>query len=164
MSNKSKGRVNILEPPKILNQFELHDKMINKSSPYMDAMQGIFYNTELSNTFFSKENIQIIQNGIRAGVYKKSKNTFIIDEQNVDTIKIIMRSIFLQHAINSPDNIKEQIERLNKLVFEFAIPKVYNEAIGYIKYCKDASTIPDPLPPPIMSKLNEKQLEPNIWL
>lgn len=162
--NKSNGRINILESPKIQNQFELHDRIASKSSPYMDAMQGIYYDTKLSNAFFSSDNIQIIQNGIRAGVYKKSKNRFIIDNQNEDTVKIIMRSIFLQYSINSPNDIKEQIERLNNMVYDFAIPKVYNEAIGYINYCRDASTIQPPLPPPIMSKINDKQLEYNIHM
>ena len=114
--------------------------------------------------FFTRLFYLKLQNGIRVGVYKLSKKQFVIHEQNVDTIKIIMRSIFLQHAVNSPDRIKEQIERLNNLVLEYIIPKVYGETVGYINYCKDASTIQIPLAPPIMSKLNDKQLEPKPWL
>ena len=163
MLKKTNGRIDIQNPNK-LNQFDLHDKMVLKATSYDDATQGIFYETVLSKAYFSADNVQIIQNGIRAGVYKMSKKQFIIHEQNIDTIKIIMRSIFLQHAVNSPDRIKEQIERLNNLVLEYAIPKVYGETIGYINYCKDASTIQSPLPPPIMSKLNDKQLEPKPWL
>ena len=72
--------------------------------------------------------------------------------------------MFLQHAVNSPDNIKEQIEKLNKHVLDYAVPKVYGEAIGYINYCKDASMIHEPLKPPVMSRINDKQLEPQSWL
>ena len=162
MFNKSNGRINIQSPHK-LNQFDLYDKTVIKATSYDDATQGIFYDTLLSKAYFSATNVQIIQNGIRAGVFKASKKQFVINEQNVDTIKIIMRSIFLQHALNSPDKIKEQIEKLNNLVLEYAIPKVYGEAVGYINYRKDASTIQTPLAPPIMSKINDKQLEPNPW-
>ena len=160
MLKKTNGRIDIQK----LNQFDLHDKTIVKSTSYTDAVQGILYDTILSNTYFSADNIQIIQNGIRAGVYKMSKNQLVIDEQDIDTIKIIMRSIFLQHSLNSPNEIKEQVERLNNLVFEYTIPKVYGEAVGYIKYCNDANTIQIPLAPPVMSKINDKQLEPNSWL
>jgi hypothetical protein len=163
MSEKSNGRVDILQPPNKL-LFDLQDKAVLKSTSYTDAVQGIYYNTDLSDTYFSADNVQILQNGIRAGVYKKSKDKFVIKEQDTDTLKVIMRSIFLQHAVNSPNKIKEQIERLNNLVLTYAIPKVYGEAIGYINYCKDASTIHEPLTPPVMSRINDKQLEPNLWL
>lgn len=160
---KANGRVDIVQPPNSL-LLDIQDKSVIKATAYTDAVQGIYYSTKLSDAYFSAENVQILQNGIRAGVHKKSKNKFIIKEQDVDTLKVIMRSMFLQHAVNSPDNIKEQIEKLNKYVLDYAIPKVYGEAIGYINYCKDASTIHEPLKPPVMSRLNEKQLEPQPWL
>ena len=161
---KNNGRVDILQPPDSISQFKLYDKNITKSTSYTDAVQGIFYNTSLSDTYFSSDNVQIIQNGIRAGVYKMSKNKLVIAPQNIDTIKIIMRSIFLQHSINSPSGIKEQIERLNNLVLEYAIPKVYGEAIGYINYKKDSSTIATPINRPTMCRVNDKQLEEHPWL
>jgi hypothetical protein len=106
----------------------------------------------------------MIQNGIRAGVYEKSKKKYIIGSQDTDTIKVIMRSIFLQNTLNSPDKIKEQIETLNRLVLEYTIPKVYGEAVGYMNYCRDASTIPNPLNYPVMSRSNDKQLEERPWM
>jgi len=158
------GRIDLLQPPSSEKLFDLYDKGITKSTPYTDAVQGIFYNTSLSDTFFSAENIQIIQNGLRAGVYEKSKNKFIIDEQNQDTVKIIMRSMFLQHATHSEKNIKQQVEKLNALVLEEMIPKVYGEAIGYMNYRRDASTLVVPMTPPVMSRTNEKQLEEKPWI
>ena len=46
-------------------------------------------------------------------------------------------SIYLQYAEHKPDQITEQVERLNKYVLEYAVPNVYNELIGYLKYCRD---------------------------
>ena len=63
--------------------------------------------------FFSAENIQIIQNAIKAGVYHGSKSQFVIGNQDEDTLKIIMRSTFLQYSSNNPVNITQQIQSLN---------------------------------------------------
>ena len=60
-----------------------------------------------------------------------------------------MRGIFLQYAANLPTKISKQIEELNKMVLEFAVPKVFGETKGYIKYLYDASTLVVPLAQPV---------------
>ena len=91
----SNGRVNILGP-NIDKRFSMSDSIpINSNKySYRDAMTGNWYDTELSNAFFSGKNIQIIQNGIRAGVYNKSNQQYIVGEQSIDELQIIMRGIF----------------------------------------------------------------------
>ena len=37
------------------------------------------------------------------------------------------------------------IAELNKLVTDYAVPQIYNEAVGYLKYKRDVSTLPTPL-------------------
>ena len=98
-------------------------------------------------------NIDILQNGIRAGVYNRSNGNYLIGTQNCDELKIIMRSIFLQNAKNVSTNIPEQITALNKIVLDYAIHQVYGEAEGYMKYKRDASTLAMPLEPPVMLSL-----------
>ena len=105
----------------------------------------------------------MIQNGIRAGIYKRSNGKFTISNQDEDTLKIIMRSIFLQNSVNQPDNIKEQIQQLNKIVWDYCIPQIYGEVQGYNQYIKDASTMYTPIAPPIFSKNNDKQLPLHEW-
>ena len=56
-----------------------------------------------------------------------------------------MRSIYLQHATNLPTSITNQVEQLNGLVLDYAIPQICGEATGYIKYKNDVSTLPIPL-------------------
>lgn len=126
--------------------FQLYDQNINtnKSTPYKNAMVGNLENTVLSNVFFSGENIQIIQNAIKAGVYHKSNGQHVIGNQDEDTLKIIMRSTFLQYSNNNPNNITGQVVDLNKLVTEYAIPQVINEADAYLKYKRDVSTLAVP--------------------
>lgn len=132
---------------------------------YTDAMTGNWLDTPLSNTFFSSENIQIIQNGIRAGVYRMSQNRFNVGNQDETNIKIIMRSIFLQHATyNTSIPISKQIETLNNLVFDYCIPNVYNEAIAYIKYKNDVSTLVTPIDRPVATDVKGNNvLELKKW-
>lgn len=140
------GRVNILDP---INSsiFQLYDKIPidEKTTSYRNALTGNIESNNLSKTFFSAGNILILQHGLMAGVYKSSSGRFRIGYQNEDTLKIIMRSIFLQHASNLPTSITQQVEELNKLVLEYAIPQICSEAEGYIKYKNDVSTLPVPL-------------------
>ena len=161
---KSNGRVNILGP-NLENRFAMTDRIpLNvKQNSFRDAMTGNWYDTQLSVAFFSDANIQILQNGIRAGVYNKSKQQYVIAEQNNDELKIIMRSIFLQYAKNLPENIPQQINELNAQVLVFSINQVYGEADGYMKYKRDASTLVVPLAMPILAYSNDKQLELKPW-
>ncbi len=67
--NSTNGRIDIMG--RNINQFSLFDKipLNNEASSFHDAMTGNFQDSTLSNAYFSKENMQIIQNAIRAGVY-----------------------------------------------------------------------------------------------
>jgi len=144
MDNNSNGRVDILGP--IGTQFNFADKIpLKHCTSYTDAMTGNWTPTLLSTMFFSEANIGIIQNNIKRGVYDKSNQQFVIGEQNCDELKIIMRSIYLQNADNLPVDIKYQIEQLNNLVTSYAINQVYKEAVGYMKYKRDASTLAIPI-------------------
>lgn len=159
------GRVNIADPPAD-TIFKMQERIAikNKTTEYREALSGDLENTLLSEVFFSADNIQIIQNALRAGVYKKSDNKFVIAPQNIDILKVIMRSIFLQYAEHKSDDITEQVRTLNKLVLDYAIPNVYNEAVGYVKYREDQSTLVVPLELPRQQDRDFKELEWKEWV
>jgi hypothetical protein len=142
---QANGRVNIITPP---NPMVLYDKPRYVSN-YADAMNGTWENTLLSRTFFSMENQQIIQNGIREGVYQKSNQSYVIAQQSDTQLKMIMRGIFLEHSTNQPTRIAEQIHDLNTKVLQYCIPKIYSEAKAYLIYLRDASTLAVPMATPI---------------
>ena len=100
------GRVNIVDIPHHV-QFQMQEKIAvkNKTTEYREALNGVWENTLLSQVYFSSDNVQIIQNGLRAGVYQMSGNKYVIAPQNIDTLKIIMRSIYLQYAEHREDDI-----------------------------------------------------------
>jgi hypothetical protein len=156
----SNGRIDIInktQSPDLCNLFAMYDKIpANQCATFREPTLGQWDETPLSKTFFSKENIQIIQNGIRAGVYEKSNGQYTIGNQDCDALKIIMRSVFLQNAANQPMNIASQVEELNKIVLDYCVSHVYSEAKGYMKYLYDASTLVVPLATPIVECQKDK--------
>ena len=75
---RSNGRVDILGPNTNV-MFSMMDKIpVSQCSSFRDAMTGNWNDTPLSVAFFSRNNMKIIQNGIRVGVYNKSNGHYII--------------------------------------------------------------------------------------
>lgn len=164
--NRYNGRVNIMENPDPTASFRMQERIAlkNKSTSYVSALAGNDWEDNiLARVFFSSGNIQILQNGLRAGVYKMSNNKIVIPPQNSDQLKIVMRSMYLQYAEHLPDNITGQVEKLNKLVWDYVVPSVYNEAVGYVKYMKDQSSLVIPMDLPIHHDREYKQLELKSW-
>ena len=119
MNKVNNGRVDI-KSPNTSTLFEMYDKIpANQCVTFRNPTEGLWTDTHLSQTFFSQQNIQIIQNGIRAGVYHKSNGQYTIGPQDCDSLKIVMRSVYLQHAANQPNNITQQVAELNKIVLMF---------------------------------------------
>jgi len=163
MNTINNGRVDI-KTPNTSSLFEMYDKIpAHQCSTFRNPTEGLWNETTLSNTFFSLQNIQILQNGIRSGVYHKSNGQYIIGPQDCDSLKIIMRSIYLQHAANKPHDISSQVFELNKIVLNYCIQQVYSEAQGYMKYINDVSTLAVPISHPIMANDNDRQLELKPW-
>ena len=108
----------------------------------------------LSKVYFSKGNIIILQNKIMQGVYKNSNGRFEIGYQDEDTLKIIMRSIYLQNAANNPQNITGQVEALNQIVTDYCVPQICSEAQAYINYKNDVSNLAVPIKRPVSTYSN----------
>lgn len=163
MNSVNNGRVDI-KSPSTLDLFKMYDKIpAHQCTTFRNPTEGIWNDTILSQVFFSRENIQIIQNGIRAGVYQRSNNQYIIGPQDCDSLKIIMRSVFLQHSSNLPNNIPEQIAELNKIVLNYCVQQVYSEAQGYMKYVDDVSTLAVPIAHPVQASNTGREIEFKSW-
>jgi hypothetical protein len=157
------GRVNI-KGPDTSYLFNMYDKIpANQCATFRNPTEGLWDDTDLSRAFFSKQNIQILQNGIRAGVFNKSNGQYIIGPQDCDSLQVVMRSVFLQNSANQPTKITEQIVQLNKLVLNYCIQQVYSEAQGYLTYMNDVSTLVVPLSNPIMTSNNDRELTLKPW-
>lgn len=88
----------------------------------------------------------MIQNGLRRAVHQRTQS--FIQEQNVEQLQIVMRSIFLQHSTNRTDSvelIREQIASLNAKVLDYCVANVVSNLKQYEHYRKDISSLPVPM-------------------
>ena len=115
-----------------------------------DMIRGNMSVNSLNSAFFSPANVQIVQNKIRREVYDRSHGDFLIDEQSVDELLIVMRSMYLQYGKNQPTNIAGQIEELNQIVAEWSVPKILAECSMHKTYLHDIQHLPVPLSHPVL--------------
>jgi len=156
------NRLNTM-PPDLNVLFQMKERVNVRSTDFTDMVNYNSNDTQLSQAFFSRENTEILQNGIKAGVYKLSNKKYIIQKQNDEELKNIMRKIFLQYSRNNPNNIRQQITKLNDILLKYAVKRVYEETIGYERYKHDINTLNVPMIPPQLSRPNDKQLTLKNW-
>jgi len=114
-----------------------------------DMIRGNWEPNALNQTFFSPENVQIIQNLIRRRVHDETPTHDIIDPQSTDELLIIMRSQYLTYGRNENFDISGQVSELNSRVADWSVPKIISEISMYKTYRKDASTLPVPMTHPV---------------
>ena len=128
---------------------------------YDNTLRGIQGRNTLSDVFFDRKNIDNIHTQIINEVSKKTG--FKIGKQSETEFQLIMRSIFLQHAMHQDENIREQVETLNKMVLEFCVPRVFSELQSYLKYKEDISTLAPPMDRPTFFAV-DKTVELNRFI
>lgn len=163
--SRNNGRVDVLKQEDPDTKFKMFEKIAkrNRATAYSDSLVGVFEDNVLAQVYFSAGNIQIIQNGIRKGVYKMSSSKYNVPPQNIDQLKIVMRSTYLQYAKHSPNDITLQVEELNELVLDYCVPFVYNEGIAYVKYLQDQNSLVVPLELHVRPDREYKQLQLKPW-
>ena len=131
-----------------------------------DMLRGNFESNPLSRAFFSPVNIATVQNAIRKEVFERSKpKGYMIDDQSVDELKIIMRAIFYQYSRNLPTDIAAQVADLNVKVVEWSAPHILSAVDHYFFYLDDISHMPVPLAKPqSMSSAGTKSLPFNPYM
>jgi len=108
----------------------------NNNNKFKDgALKGIQEDSVLSQIYFSKSNMNILQDMLRFYVFKNSNGKHVIGNQSEIDLEIIMRSMYLQHSLNLDCKIKDQI-------------KVLNEVDQYLGYIKNVEHMPMPMERP----------------
>ena len=110
-----------------------------------DAIKGFFNKNCLNDLFFSNDNINDLQVGMRNMVADATNGETIIGKQSEIELKVIMRAIYLQYGRNLDSNILEQVRSLNKKVLDYSVPKILVEVEQYNNYVKDASSVHVPM-------------------
>lgn len=109
-----------------------------------EAIKGIHTTNPLSDIYFSRVNIDALQEAIRYQVYLKSCKKHIIGKQSENELLIIMRGIYLEYKRHL-DDVLQEVRYLNMKVLEYSVPKILEEIKMYLYYRKDISQLPIPL-------------------
>ena len=96
------------------------------------------------------ENINLLQTGIRNKILNDTNGEYNIGRQKDDELKIVMRSIYFQHAKNQSTNVSAQVLDLNTRVIEWCVPEIISNIKQSQRYIKDISTMPVPLERSVM--------------
>lgn len=113
---------------------------------------------QLEKTFFSKENIDLINKQIIMTVYNKTNNKYLVCPQDENSLIVVMRYIFIEHARHLPYDVKGQIKELNCRVSNEVVPLIITNADQKIGYLRDITTQPVGPPLPVNTKNLERTL------
>jgi Family of unknown function (DUF5761) len=139
------GRIDLLSELPELDIPDYQRTSVNNTNYASEATYGNILPNEVSRLFFSEQNIDALQTGIRYRVYVETNGRHTIGRQSDQELKIIMRSIYLQYSVNLPSNCLSQVRDLNEKVLNWAVPEVLSNLKQYDVYKQDASTMPIPM-------------------
>ena len=86
--------------------------------------------------FFSKSNVDNIQQTIK-NIVLKTLNVELTENQNTESLLMVMRYVYLQDGRFLKYNINEQVRMLNKKLLNIIMPDIITgvkQQLGYIKY------------------------------
>ena len=155
---------------KIFNEkysMDLSETFFNTHNQYSkDVLEknlaGTIGNMTLMKVFFSDKNIARIQKLLIREIFVASKGKYLIESQNPDMLFQIMRSILLQNAKFTEDNLKGQIKCLNDLVVKVSAPDVLSNVMQYYKYLQDINEPLKPIARPISTNNRCRTLTPGF--
>tara|TARA_Y100000389_G_scaffold117570_1_gene114778 strand:+ start:2086 stop:2574 length:489 start_codon:yes stop_codon:yes gene_type:complete len=157
MSVPSKsGRINLLDN-KGGRSYKLTQQKLEISEMGNGNIGHYMEESNLSNFFFGKKNIDALQDYIQFKVFKETKKR--ISRQSDMELLVIMRSIFFSNAKHINCDILEQVKELNEIVIKSAIGSIISNMQQYEQYKKDASSGIKVMEPPVF--VSEKGRGPN---
>jgi hypothetical protein len=126
------------------NANAVRNQLIKNQVRVSECAQG-----KLEETFFSDENISLINKQLILSIYKKTKGQIKINEQSKESLVIIMRYTYIEYAKHLPYNIAGQIKDLNCRVVGEILPKIITEVIQRITYLEEINNPRKMMPLPI---------------
>ena len=119
-------------------------KLFNNHQDY--SLKGIITGSDLSDYYFSDQNVDTIQQIIRYNVYKELDK--VIDKQSDKELFIIMRSLYLQYGgltYSTKNEFFKIIRSLNDRVITYSVKNIVSNLKQYDMYVKDISSLPIPM-------------------
>ena len=108
--------------------------MNDQTYPVLRSMNQC--SSPVARRFFSGENIDLIQNNLMDEV--KNRSGFVISKQPVDTLTVIMRSVYLLNVRNAAcGSLDMQVSILNASVLGEIVPTVLTNIQSHLGYLRD---------------------------
>jgi hypothetical protein len=120
-------------------------KKIPDDYVYTDLIKSIIERNPLSDFFFSKRNLDHMQNLIIGMVKQQSNGIHQISRQDDSELLIIMRGIYLQTQSNpfaTGEAFKREVCILNRNVLDVVVPKLIVSIQQYLGYIRDQGNQP----------------------
>jgi hypothetical protein len=146
MQQPSNGRANILHYENLTSHSLFKEPQNQYSSFQNEALKGNVSGNQVTEVFFSPQNVEALHQGIRYSVYVKSNKKHVIDKQSDTELRLVMRSVYYQYSKNQSFDILGQVRVLNEIVLNYCVEKILSEIDMYIFYKNDISKLPEPLP------------------
>ncbi len=144
-SQPTNGRIDLISAAPLLDIPAYQRTMMNNTTFRAEATIGQLQRSPLSDLFFCEDNINALQDGIRYRIWIETDKKQVIGRQSDTELKVVMRSIFYQHAKHQNGDLVGQVRALNAKVLDWVVPEVLSNLKQYQVYLRDASTLPVPM-------------------
>jgi hypothetical protein len=135
----------------------LQDHRKDYKSSVDEAIKGTQAPSELSDIFFSKENIDNVRKDITKAVFEATKRKVMIDDQPFMDVLIRMQTVYYQYGRFLPTDIQRQVDELNYITIKETVPEVIVQIKQKLGYIRDISRPPDMMNQPLnVSKAGRK--------
>jgi hypothetical protein len=154
-NSKHTGRVpNMLDPALqelSARQYSLYEEkpVLHESDMRQELIGHIHYASPLNTQFFSKANLDYLQQAIQDQVFIMSGHKHRIDRQNDDDLKLIMRSYYMTYGRNNPNTLEADMADLNARVIGFSSARIFSELDFYMFYREDVARFAPPIANPM---------------
>lgn len=121
---------------------------------------------DVGKLFFSKSNVDNIQKAIK-NIILKYLNVELTQNQNTESLLMIMRYVYLQDGRFLKYNITEQVNTLNKKLLNIIIPDIITGVKQQLEYNKYINNPINPIDRPFSDSIKgSKMPKPisNLWL
>lgn len=135
-TNKYLERRNDIKTPILKPSDKMYADFNPVSEDYSYSIFKDLERTPISTIYFSKKNVDYLQNMIMKLIYKETGHK--IGRQSDEELLIIMRSYYLSNCKNLPDNYGRQVAELNYYVLKYAIyEQILPKVKGYSTFLED---------------------------
>jgi len=107
---------------------------------YLDIIKNVQERNPLIDFYFSKRNLDHVQNLIISMIHAKTQGAYKISRQSDNELLTIMRSIYITTPTNpfaTGRDFRAEVCKLNKNVLDWVIPRLLVNIQQYLGYVRD---------------------------